>query len=347
MAFVAGDRMGRQSHKMKIWFPMSQSGTGSEIITRQLAANLAKSGIETVVSAYSPLFELSTSLLTALKLRPPPGTSLIHANAATAEGFDRYGIPTVLTAHGAFERAEFDPFKRNHQRFFHSRIVRPGIMQAVGSASSITAVSQWVSKVYQQEYSAKQVEVIHNWIDPDIFYPVNKPRAKRLLFVGRATWQKGSQLLPELSRLLGNNFELTSTLDDDQWDGEVPSNVHLIGPVARRDMHELYRSHDALLVPSISEGFCLAAAEAMACGLPVFGFRGHGLDDVMGPFADRCSVEMLDLQGLANCVQRVFDDSKTYDEISARSSEYVRNHFTPEVALEKYIALYGKITSLS
>lgn len=326
---------------------MSQAGTGSEIITRQLAANLAKSGIETVVSPYSQLFELCTPLLTALKLRPPPGTSLIHANAATAKGFSRYGIPTVLTAHGAFERAEFDAFKRKHQRVFHSRIVRPGIMQAVGNATSITAVSQWVSKVYQQEYSARQVEVIHNWIDPDIFFPVNKPRAKKLLFVGRATWQKGSQLLPELSRLLGNNFELTCTLADDQWDGKIPSNIHLIGPVTRHDMPELYRSHDALLVPSIAEGFCLAAAEAMACGLPVFGFRGHGLDDVLGPFTDICSAEMLDLPGLANSVHGVFDDSKTYDEISVRSSEYVRSHFTAEAALEKYIGLYGSIASLS
>lgn len=326
---------------------MSQAGTGSEIITRQLAANLAKSGIETVVSPYSQLFELSTPLLTALKLRPPPGTSLIHANAATAEGFSRYGIPTVLTAHGAFERSEFDPFKRKHQRFFHSRIVRPGIMQAVRNASSITAVSQWVSKVYQQEYSAKRVEVIHNWIDTDIFFPVNKPRAKRLLFVGRATWQKGSQFLPELGRLLGNNFELTCTLSDGQWNGEVPSNIHLIGPVARHDMAELYRCHDALMVPSIAEGFCLAAAEAMACGLPVFGFRGHGLDDVLGPFTDICSAEMLDIQGLVKAVKGVFDDAETYGEISVRSSEYVRSHFTAKAALEKYIGLYGKIASLS
>lgn len=324
---------------------MSQAGTGSEIITRQLAAKLAASGIETVVSPYSQLFELSTSLLTAFKLRPPPGTSLIHANAATAEGFSRYGIPTLLTAHGAFERAAFDGFKRTRQRLFHSRIVRPGIVRSVRHAASVTAVSRWVSKIYQQEYSAKAVEVIHNWIDPDIFFPVEKPRAGKLLFVGRAAWQKGSHLLPELNRLLGNKFELTCTLESGQWSGEVPSNVRLIGPVARHDMVELYRSHDALLVPSISEGFCLAAAEAMACGLPVFGFRGHGLDDVLGPFSDRCSVEMLDIQGLAAAVQAVFDDAKTYGEISLRSSEFVRSQFTAETALEKYIALYGKVAS--
>ena len=326
---------------------MSQAGTGSEIITRQLAANLAQSGIETVVSPYSQLFELSTPMLTALKFRPPAGTTLIHANAATAEGFSRYGIPTVLTAHGAFEKSEFDRFKRTHQRLFHSRVVRPGIVKAVSHAAAVTAVSQWVAKIYQHDYSAEQVAVIHNWIEPDIFFPIIKPRTKKLLFVGRATWQKGSHLLPELIRLLGDGFELTCTLTDGQWSGEVPTNVHLIGPVARQDMAELYRSHDALLVPSIAEGFCLAAAEAMACGLPVFGFGGHGLDDVLGPFSDMCSVELMDLPHLAKSVQGVFDDAKTYGEISMRSSEYVRSNFTANIALEKYVALYGKIASLT
>lgn len=322
---------------------MSQAGTGSEIITRQLAGNLARHGIETVVTPYSPLFELSTALLAAVKLRPPAGTTVIHANAATAEGFSRYGIPTFLTAHGAFERSEFDGFKSSHQRLFHSRIVRPGIRAAVHDAACVTAVSHWVSKIYQQEYSARSVEVIHNWIDTDIFSPVNKPPTRKLLFVGRSAWQKGSHLLPGLSRLLGDNFELTCTLKKGQWDGEVPANVRFIAPVSQHGMVELYRSHDALLVPSIAEGFCLAAAEAMACGLPVFGFRGHGLDDVMGPLSSMCSAEMLDLEGLANCIQSVFDDQKKYAEISGSSSEFARSHFTADIALEKYIGLYANI----
>ena len=36
-----------------------------------------------------------------------------------------------------------------------------------------------------------------------------------------------------------------------------------------RHMPELYRQADLLLFPTVREGFGLAAAEAMACGLPV------------------------------------------------------------------------------
>ena len=45
--------------------------------------------------------------------------------------------------------------------------------------------------------------------------------------------------------------------------------VHLIGPVADEDMPNLYRLVDALVFPSLKEGFGLVVLEAMASGVPV------------------------------------------------------------------------------
>lgn len=45
--------------------------------------------------------------------------------------------------------------------------------------------------------------------------------------------------------------------------------VHLIGPVADHDMPNLYRLADALVFPSLKEGFGLVVLEAMASGVPV------------------------------------------------------------------------------
>lgn len=47
------------------------------------------------------------------------------------------------------------------------------------------------------------------------------------------------------------------------------SAVHLIGPVADEDMPNLYRLADALVFPSLKEGFGLVVLEAMASGVPV------------------------------------------------------------------------------
>ena len=45
--------------------------------------------------------------------------------------------------------------------------------------------------------------------------------------------------------------------------------VHVIGPVADEDMPNLYRLADALVFPSLKEGFGLVVLEAMASGVPV------------------------------------------------------------------------------
>lgn len=49
---------------------------------------------------------------------------------------------------------------------------------------------------------------------------------------------------------------------------EHAAAVHLIGPVADRDMPNLYRLADALVFPSLKEGFGLVVLEAMASGVP-------------------------------------------------------------------------------
>ncbi|NTE87921.1 MSMEG_0565 family glycosyltransferase [Agrobacterium rubi] len=47
------------------------------------------------------------------------------------------------------------------------------------------------------------------------------------------------------------------------------SDVHIIGAVADEDMPNLYRLADALVFPSLKEGFGLVVLEAMASGVPV------------------------------------------------------------------------------
>ncbi len=326
---------------MKVWLPMSATGTGSEVFTVQLAHALSSRGIQSVITRYPKKIEAMPWFLSTYK--PPEKTDVVHLNAGSATGFLRHGIPTLVTGHGAFERPAYNAYKSLPQRLYHSLLIRPGIKKAIAQASAVTAVSQWVADIYQQDYSAQKVDVIHNWIEVERFSPVRKPLARKLLFVGRLAWQKGSHLLPELSALLGADYELTCTLDQSEWVGDVPANIRLIGPVTHDKMPDLYRAHDALVVPSLAEGFCFAAAEAMACGLPVFGFRGHGLDDVLGPLANRCSAKMLDLEGLVNAIQNVFESSQSYHEISGQCRQRVVSVFTEEIALAKYISLYEKI----
>lgn len=320
---------------------MPATGTGSEVFTTQLANALSRRGIETVITRYPKQTEAMPFLLGTY--RPPARTDAVHLNAGSARNFLRYGIPGVITAHGAFEQPVYDGYKSLPQKIYHSMLVRPGIRQAVSKASAITAVSRWVADVYRRDYGAQKIDVVHNWVSGSVFSPVIRKQTRKLLFAGRPVWQKGSHLLPKLSALLGDDFELTCTLRGSEWPGNVPANVRLIGPVAQEQMPGLYQAHDALVVPSIAEGFCLAAIEAMASGLPVFGFRGHGLDDALGPLADTCGASMQDIEELANSVRHVFGDPRLYRDISEQSRVRVQTEFSEEMAVGKYLSLYQKI----
>ncbi len=61
--------------------------------------------------------------------------------------------------------------------------------------------------------------------------------------------------------------------------GQVEEDVHYWG--LQHDVAPLLAQTDLLLMTSLSESFCLAALEAMACGVPVLSTRVGGLPEVV------------------------------------------------------------------
>ncbi|MCB0901702.1 MAG: D-inositol-3-phosphate glycosyltransferase [Actinobacteria bacterium] len=58
--------------------------------------------------------------------------------------------------------------------------------------------------------------------------------------------------------------------------------VHLMDPIPRDRLPDLYRAADVVVVPSYSESFGLVAVEAQACGTPVVASRVGGLTTAVG-----------------------------------------------------------------
>jgi glycosyltransferase-like protein len=69
--------------------------------------------------------------------------------------------------------------------------------------------------------------------------------------------------------LLDHSTYQTAFRTEMERSGDVAARVILTGPVDQAEMPALYRVADALVFPSVQEGFGLAAIEAIACGTPV------------------------------------------------------------------------------
>jgi starch synthase len=93
---------------------------------------------------------------------------------------------------------------------------------------------------------------------------------RQLLFVGRFVEKKGLAALRDLAAANpGWNLSLVGSgpIDPNAWGLD---NVQVLGRKDRAALAELYRAADALVLPSVGEGFPLVVQEAMASGLPVF-----------------------------------------------------------------------------
>lgn len=76
----------------------------------------------------------------------------------------------------------------------------------------------------------------------------------------------------------------------------IGSRVQFVGLVPEEKMPSLYRGAQALVFPSLYEGFGLPLVEAMACGTPVITSNGTSLSEVAGNAAvliDPTSVEQI------------------------------------------------------
>ena len=100
----------------------------------------------------------------------------------------------------------------------------------------------------------------------ELGWPAARPT---LLFVGRFVEKKGLDLIHAFAkrspdwdwRLVGHG-----PIDPGAW---KLANVHVEGRIAQAELAKLYRAADALVLPSVGEGFPLVVQEALSAGLPV------------------------------------------------------------------------------
>lgn len=71
----------------------------------------------------------------------------------------------------------------------------------------------------------------------------------------------------------------------------ISENIKLIGYVPDEDLPFLYGGSEALVFPSLYEGFGLPVLEALACGIPVIAGRINAIREAAGTTAIYCDVE--------------------------------------------------------
>jgi glycosyltransferase involved in cell wall biosynthesis len=91
----------------------------------------------------------------------------------------------------------------------------------------------------------------------------------------------------------------------------LDDRVTLTGELDAKGMDVLYDSADVAVLPTLSETFSLAAAEALARGIPVVGTMTGAIPDLVGRGGDAAGLVVAagDVDALRHALADVIDDS--------------------------------------
>jgi glycosyltransferase involved in cell wall biosynthesis len=111
----------------------------------------------------------------------------------------------------------------------------------------------------------------------------------------------------------------------------------------RKDFIAVIKACDALVVPSLAEGFGRVALYAMAAGLPVAGSRAGGIPDAVADGETGLLTPPGDDAALAEALGRLAADPGRARRMGARGRERVRAEFTVERMVEGTLAVFEKV----
>ena len=232
---------------------------------------------------------------------------------------------------------------------------------SIEQSDGATAVSRFLKEKTLTNYNInKEIEVIPNFVDTQVYKPMKDDCIKRRLAA------KGEKILVHTS-----NFRQVKRVTDvikifDIVQKEIQSKLLLIGDGPDRSecerltrqldlndkvkflgkqegLVEILSCSDLFVIPSQSESFGLAALEAMACGLPVISSSVGGLPELVKHNESGFIAEIGDVERMAKYAIDLLTNEKKYKIFSKNSRDRAVNLFDISKVVPLYEEHYRKI----
>lgn len=238
----------------------------------------------------------------------------------------------------------------------------PALARVTGASlresDALTAVSEYLRREALRRFGADlEVTVVPNFVDPQVFRPRPDPDLRRLFAPdGEALLVHVSNLrpvkrAPEVVRIfalvarrvparlvvVGEGPELRSAREEAAALG-LGERVRFLGRQA--EVAPLLGVADLFLFPSLSESFGVAAAEAMACGVPVIASDVGGLREVVVDGVTGFLLPPEDGEGMAARAVALLRDEGRRREMGAAAARHARARFTPAAVVPRYEEVY-------
>ncbi|MDK2789540.1 MAG: hypothetical protein PWP15_47 [Methanothermococcus sp.] len=138
-----------------------------------------------------------------------------------------------------------------------------------------------------KNYGVRNIIVNPNYINTDLFKPMNIKKEKDIIFVGRLSKQKNIFNLIKAFKSLNYDLdiygdgELKEKIEELIKDLKLDDKVKLKGTVPNSELPSILNQYKIYVLPSFYEGMPKTLLEAMACGLPCLGTDVEGTREVI------------------------------------------------------------------
>ena len=174
--------------------------------------------------------------------------------------------------------------------------------------------------------------------------------------VGRLHPQKGhSYLLKAIPEILRVHSEVHFLwVGDGSLSEELKRQVDLAGlsnkitfAGVRSDIPDILAISNLFVLPSLWEGLPNVVLEAMAAGVPVVATNVDGTPELIKDGETGWLISPADTNDIATTLTRVLSDPAQLELIRKQAFQFVKDHFTSERNVEKYISLYKSFLKTS
>jgi N-acetyl-alpha-D-glucosaminyl L-malate synthase BshA len=229
---------------------------------------------------------------------------------------------------------------------------------SIESSDVVTTVSKFLRKQTQDIFSTeKRIHVVPNFVDPERFKPMRDRRRTGLLkgidkhiimHVSNfrpvknietvvKVFEEVRKRMPAHLVFVGDGPEQTRIEQMANEQG-LETETTFLGNQER--IEDLLPLADVFLLPSLDEGFGLAALEAMSCGVPVIATNNGGITEVIEDGKTGYLRDPLDVDGMADIAVKLLGDEELKRHIGASARERAANDYHVDDIVKYYILLY-------
>ncbi|MBN2460295.1 MAG: glycosyltransferase family 4 protein [Candidatus Cloacimonetes bacterium] len=304
-----------------------------------------------------PRLSVLRSLLNGYKVLSRLVTSnkieIVHAHWTIPMGYiagwikQLKNIPLVITMHGR------DVYYNPASGFIVPGLwyIRPFLRSAFNRADYLIAISNDCKQhAVNSGAPEHKIKIIYNGTDTDRFFPdklrgnaIKKKhdigkKAKLLLTVRSLNYRKGIDILikamPDILKAVPDSFLIVG------GDGPEKANLKTLvselgidkriiftGHIPNKVLVDYYNACDIFIIPSREEGFGIAAAEAMACGVPVIGTKAGGLVETIQDGITGLLVESEDVNNLSKAVIKLLSKKAEAERMGRNGLSRIRKEF--------------------